>query len=166
MYLNHPLLPGVAITLRYGEERDREFLAGVFAEVWEEIPQIDRSAILARGYGQIAVDVLDMPGSQGLSEMRQDIQLTRLAVDTHPRNIIVYMVAHALGHKLDDFTHPDAAARKNESRRTVNRRIGVILQRWGYPAKPTAEFTPADELRIRANLESTGGNRSQGKALG
>ena len=27
MYLNHPLVPGFPITLRYGEERDRVFLA-------------------------------------------------------------------------------------------------------------------------------------------
>ncbi len=58
MYLNHPLVPGCSITLRYGEERDCGYLTGVFAEVWARIPDKDRAAILSRGYGQIAVDVL------------------------------------------------------------------------------------------------------------
>ena len=30
MNLRHSLVPGCPITLRYGEERDRDFLAGIF----------------------------------------------------------------------------------------------------------------------------------------
>ncbi len=61
MYLNYQLVPGFPITLRNGEERDCEYLASVFSEVWTGIPDKDRAAILARGYGCVTVDVRRKP---------------------------------------------------------------------------------------------------------
>ena len=85
MYLNHPLVPGFALTLRYGEERDREYLATIFAEIWAEIPDNERAAILSRGYGDIVVDVLDKQGFEGLSNTGGDFRLKRSVVDLYPR---------------------------------------------------------------------------------
>ena len=81
MYLNHPLVPGFALTLRYGEERDREYLSTVFSEIWAEIRNNERAAILSRGYGNIVVDVLDKEGFEGLSNTGGDFRLKRSVVD-------------------------------------------------------------------------------------
>lgn len=151
MYLNHRLVPDFPLTLRSGEERDRDFLAGVFTEVWAGIPEIDRTAILARGYGQITVDVLETQGFQGLADMSGDIRLHRSKVDTYPRNIVAHFVARELAHKVDDFYHPSPVARLKEPREEAKRRVITILQRWGYPARAKPEHTPADEQRFRAN---------------
>jgi hypothetical protein len=152
MYLNHPLVPGFPFTLRYGEERDREYLAAIFTEVWAEIPDGDRSAILSRGYGDIVVDVLDRQGFEGLSNTGGDFRLKRNVVDTYPRRALLYLVAQKLAQKVVDFSYPNLVARQNEPRGTAKRRLATILERWGYPAKPRIEYTRADEDRIRAIL--------------
>ena len=82
MYLNHTLVSGFPLTLRYGEERDRDYLADIFAEVWAEIPENDRSAILSRGYGRIVVDVLGRQDLAGVSNTGGDFRLKRRIVDT------------------------------------------------------------------------------------
>ena len=149
MYLNHPLVGDFPITLRYAEERDRDFLTAIFAEVWTEIPQKDRTAILARGYGRIDVDVIDFRNFSGPAELGGEIRLNRHNIDTNPRSAIVYRVAQEFARKVDDFTHPDIVARIKEQRGDAARRIAAILKRWGYPAKATTEFTPADDDRLR-----------------
>jgi len=151
MYLNHSLVPGFPLTLRYGEERDRALLADVFTEVWAEIPEGDRSAILARGYGCVTVDVLEKHGFQGLADMGGDIRLSRTEVDTYPHNVVAHIVARELAHKVDDFSHPSPVARLKEPRQEAKRRVVSILERWGYPARAKPQYTPADEERIRAN---------------
>jgi hypothetical protein len=161
MYLNHPLVPDSPITLRYGEERDGNFLAKIFTEVWEEIPQLDRSAILARGYGDIQVDVSESRTSHPAAASRKDIRLPRAAIDTYPRNVIAHLVAHELARKVDDYVHANPAALQRESRRNVSRRVETILERWGYPLKATPEFTPADNVRIRANLAAVENDQLQ-----
>jgi hypothetical protein len=152
MYLNHPLVPGFALTLRYGEERDREYLATIFAEIWAEIPDNERAAILSRGYGDIVVDVLDKQGFEGLSNTGGDFRLKRSVVDLYPRSALVYLVAHRLAEKVVDFFYPNLVARQNEPRGIARRRLASILERWGYPAKPKMEYSPADEIRLRAAL--------------
>jgi hypothetical protein len=152
MYLNHPLVPGFPLTLRYGEERDRDYLATVFTEVWSEISDNDRTAILSRGYGDIVVDVLDKKGFEGLSNTGGDFRLKRTVVDTYPRNALLYLVAHRLAQKVVDFSFPNRISRQNEPRGTTKRRLATILERWGYPAKPKMEYTQADEDRIRTTL--------------
>ncbi len=153
MYLNHTLVPGYPITLRYGEERDRDYLGTIFAEVWAEVPENDRTAILSRGYGHIVVDVLGRQDIVGVSNTGSDFRLKRRVVDTYPRQALLHLVAQRLAEKVDDFVHPNMVARKNEPRGIARRRIATILQRWGYPAKADkTEFTPADEARIQAAL--------------
>jgi hypothetical protein len=154
MYLNHPLVPGFPLTLRYGEERDRDFLADVFTDVWEGIPEADRTAILTRGYGQVTVDVLETGGYHGPSDMAGDIRLNRVKIDSYPRNIVAHIVARELAHKVDDFVHPRPAARVDEPRQDAKRRVLAILHRWGYPPRAKAVMTPADEERIRANART------------
>ena len=148
MYLNEPLVPGFPLTLRYGEERDRRFLSGVFTEVWEGIPDTERNAILTRGYGRITVDVLEIDGYQGPVDQGGDIRLSRDKIDSYPRNVVVHIVARELAHKVDDFFHPNPAARLKEHRQDAKRRVLSILARWGYPARAKPEFTAADEERI------------------
>jgi len=150
MYLNQPLVPDFPLTLRYGEERDRFFLADIFAEVWAGIPEADRTAILARGYGCVTVDVLEKHGFQGLVDMGGDIRLSRAELDTYPRNVVAHIVARELAHKVDDFSHPSPVARLKEPRQDAKRRVISILDRWGYPARAKPDYTPADEERIRA----------------
>jgi len=153
MYLNHPLVPRFQITLREGEERDREFLASVFTEVWEGIPEKDQTAILARGYGCVTVDVLEInDGFQGVPDLGGDIRLNRAKVDGYPRNVVAHFVARELAHKVDDFHHPNPVARLKEPRVEAKRRVVSILHRWGYPARVRPVFSPSDEERIRANL--------------
>ena len=151
MYLNHPLVAGFPITLRSGEERDREFLASVFLEVWVGIPETDRSAILSRGYGQIAVDIVTREDLIGLSEAGEGIRLKRWKVDTYPRTALLHLVAREMALKVDDVEFPNFVVRRTEPHRNMERRIITILGRWGYPAKAKMEITPADEVRIRAN---------------
>ncbi len=151
MYLNHPLVPGFPLTLRCGEERDRDFLASVFTAVWTGIPDSDQTAILARGYGQITVDVLEIEGFDRLVDMSGDIRLSRAKVDGYPRNVVAHFVARELAHKVDDFHHPNPVARLKEPREEAKRRVVSILQRWGYPLRAKPEYTPEDEQRIRAN---------------
>jgi hypothetical protein len=146
MYLNHPLVPGFPLTLRYGEERDRDFLVDIFAEVWEGIPEDDRTAILTRGYGKVTVDVLE---TEGPAETSGDIRLIRGKIDSYPRNVVAHIVARELAHKVDDFSHPRHAARVTEPRLEAKRRVLAILQRWGYPPRAKPVNTPADEERIR-----------------
>jgi hypothetical protein len=153
MYLNHTLVSGFPLTLRYGEERDRDYLADIFAEVWAEIPENDRSAILSRGYGRIVVDVLGRQDLAGVSNTGGDFRLKRRIVDTYPRQALLHLVAHRLAEKLDDFLHPNMVARQNEPHGIARRRIATILQRWGYTSKADkTDYTPADEARIRAIL--------------
>jgi len=161
MYLNHPLVPGFPLTLRYGEERDRVFLADVFAEVWAVIPEIDRSAILTRGYGRVDVDVSERPGVQGSADMGGDIHLGRAAVDTYPQNVVVHLVARELARKVDDFSKPKPVALPKELDRDAKRRITTILRRWRFPARAIPEPTPADKERIRANLAQAARGESQ-----
>ena len=82
------------------EERDRDFLAGVFSEVWATIPEEDKTAILSRGFGQgITVDVWGpdtMQGFDGLSDKGGDIWLNRTAVDFHSRASLIRLAAHEL----------------------------------------------------------------------
>lgn len=151
MYLNHPLVPGFPFTLRYGEERDRAFLAEVFTEVWAEIPEADRAAILARGYGRVDVDVMEKQEVHGPADVGGDVLLRRNAVDSYPYNVVVHLVAREMARKVDDFTKPKQLSRPREPREEANRRVVAILQRWGYPARAKPEYTPADEERIRAN---------------
>ena len=106
MYLNHPLVSGFPLTLRYGEERDRDYLAAIFSEVWAEIPEKDRSAILSRGYGHVAVDVLDRHDFVGRSEAGGDIGLGASKVDSFPRKALRHLVAHELAHKVDEVEYP------------------------------------------------------------
>ena len=136
----------------YGEERDREYLATIFAEIWAEIPDNERAAILSRGYGDIVVDVLDKQGFEGLSNTGGDFRLKRSVVDLYPRSALVYLVAHRLAEKVVDFFYPNLVARQNEPRGIARRRLASILERWGYPAKPKMEYSPADEIRLRAAL--------------
>ena len=135
MYLNHPLVPGFPLTLRTGEERDREFLAGVFAEVWADIPEIDRTAILARGYGNITVDVVAKDATHGTAEIDGDIRLSREKIDHYPRNVVAaHIVARELAHKVDDFQHRNPAARVNEPREEAKRRVLLHPRSMGLPA--------------------------------
>ena len=152
MYLNHPLVPGFALTLRYGEERDREYLSTVFSEIWAEIRNNERAAILSRGYGNIVVDVLDKEGFEGLSNTGGDFRLKRSVVDLYPRKALLYLVAYRLAQRVVDFFYPNVATRQNETRGITRRRLASVLERWGYAAKPKMEYTPADEIRIRAAL--------------
>ena len=152
MYINHQLVPGFPITLRYGEERDRDFLTEVFTEVWEGVPELDRTAILARGYGRITVDVLDMEPVHHSTDMGGEIRLTRAAVDTYPRNVAVHLVARELAHKVDEVIHPRPAVQRIEPLQNARQRVATILDRWGYPPKAEPEIKPEDEERIRADL--------------
>ena len=97
MYLNHSLVPGFPLTLRDGEERDRDFLSDVFTDVWERIPEKDRAAILARGYGQVAVDVLDIDILREQVDTTGNIHLNRTKVDNSPRNIVAHFCGPATG---------------------------------------------------------------------
>jgi hypothetical protein len=150
MYLNHPLVPDFPITLRYGEERDCEYLAGIFSEVWKAIPSHDQSEILKRGYGRVVVDVLSKRDFYGVANTGGDFRVKRTVVDSYPRKALLYHVAHKLAVKVDDCFHPNPTVRENEPRGLAKRRIATILERWGYPLKPRMEFTRADEERIRA----------------
>ena len=151
MYLNHQLVPGFPITLRYGEERDRDFLADIFTEVWGGIPELDRTAILARGYGCVTVDVVEMAAVHRTTEMGGEIRLARTAADTYPRNVAVHLVARELAHKVDEFVHPKPLVQRREPLQNARQRVAAILDRWGYPAKAGPQTTAADEARIRAN---------------
>ena len=150
MYLNHPLVPDSPITLRYGEERDRDYLAGIFSEVWKVIPAHDQAAILKRGYGHVVVDVLSKRDYNGLTNTGGDFRLKRTVVDSYPRRSLVYLVAQRLAVKVDDCFHPNPTVRQNEPRGLAKRRIATILERWGYPLKPRMQYTRADDERIRA----------------
>jgi hypothetical protein len=150
MYLNHPLVPDFPLTLRYGEDRDREYLSDIFAEVWADIPQNDRSAILSRGYGRVVVDVLSKQGFEGVANTGADFRLKRAMVDAYPRGALLHLVAQKLAQKVDDFSNTSRTTLQNEPRGLVKRRIATILERWGYPSKATMEYTPADEIRMRA----------------
>ena len=159
MYLNYQLVPGFQIILRNGEERDCEYLASVFSEVWTGIPDQDRAAILSRGYGHITVDIqrkarrrrmkLDYP-----QELKQagDMGLSRIAVDTFPRNVLVHFVARDFAKKVDDFEYPKTIAGRKPPHQNARQRLVSILERWGYPARAEPELTRADELRIQANM--------------
>jgi len=151
MYLNQQLVADFPITLRYGEERDRDYLVAIFSEVWGEIPENNRSAILSRGYGHIDVDVLDIQGTKGLPSKSGEIRLKRVTVDSYPRSRVVYIVAHQFARLLDEFENPNLVVRKKEPYRNTGRRIVTILERWGY-VETEMEYTPADTLRIRAIL--------------
>ena len=93
MNLRHQVAPDCPITLRSGEERDRDFLAGIFSEVWATIPDEDKAAILSRGFDiGIIVDVYPheaMQGFDGLSSNGGDIALNRTAVDFHSRASLI-----------------------------------------------------------------------------
>jgi hypothetical protein len=152
MYLNHQLVPGFQIVLRNGEERDREYLASVFTEVWAGIPEKDRAAILGRSYGRITVDV--QKGAAKLRHMAgktEGLELSRILVDTSPRNVLIHFVARDFAGRVHDFVTTKAIAHQTEPRQNAKRRIISILERWGYPRKVHPELTPADELRIQAN---------------
>ena len=152
MYLNYPLVPNFPITLRYGEERDRDYLAGIFRELWAKIPAYDQESLLTRGYGQIDVDIVSNKDFNKLSNSGGNFFVKRGIVDSYPRESLLYHVAHKLAVKVDDIFHPNPAVRQNEPRGTAKRRITTILERRGYPpSKPKLEYTQADEERIRAN---------------
>jgi hypothetical protein len=152
MYLNHPLVPGFPLTLREGEERDRDYLAGVFSEVWTIIPENEQTAILSRGYGQITVDVLDIPATGSPSGRGAEIRLPRAAIDTFARKDLVYFLAHEFALRLDDYDHPDLVVQLKRRRRKIERRAGVILQRWGFLTGAKAEYTAEDKQRIQSIL--------------
>ena len=145
MYLNHPLVPDFPVTLRSGEERDRDFLADVFTEVWAGIPETDRTAILARGYGRVIVDVLETDGFHGLVDMSGEIRLSRRQSGQLPAQHRGPLRSRELGHKVDDFHHPNPVARLKEPREEAKRRVISILERWGYPPRARPEYTAADE---------------------
>lgn len=161
MYLNYQFVPDFQIILRNGEERDCEYLASVFTEVWAGIPEKDRAAILARSYGRIMVDV-----QKGAAKLRRvlgkggELELSRTLVDTAPRNVLIHFVACDFAGKVHDFVSAKAIARQAEPRQNAKQRIFSILERWGYPSKVQPEFTRADELRIRANLAAMQRERS------
>ncbi|MEI8372749.1 MAG: hypothetical protein WCJ35_07935 [Planctomycetota bacterium] len=150
MYLNHELVTGFPLTLRYGEERDRDYLALIFTEVWGEIPEKNRLEILSRGYGHVAVDVLNVQDFKGHANKDGDIRLPRTMVDFYSRSRMVHVVAHELARLLDEFDHPDFFVEKKLCQ-NMERRIATILELWGHPAKATIGYTQADEARIRAN---------------
>jgi hypothetical protein len=152
MYLNHPLVPGFPIFLRRGQERDREFLTEAFIEVWAMVPEKDRAAILARGYGRIDVDILNVTDFMRPSEVSGEIRIKRSAVDTYSRDRIVYLVARELARKVEEYTRPDFLVLLNEPRRSGAHRVATIMHHWGITKKPGLELTPADEARVRANL--------------
>jgi hypothetical protein len=153
MYLNHTLVPGFPLTLRYAEERDRDFLTEVFSEVWEGIPETDRNAILTRGYGHLTVDILQADGHRAGVDMSSEIRLSRVKIDSYPRNVVIHMVARELAHKVDGFFHPTPPALAKELRQDAKRRVLSILQRWGYPARAKPVHTPADQARIQGAKE-------------
>jgi len=171
MNLRHRVATDCPITLRSGEERDRDFLAGIFTDVWAAIPEEDKTAILSRGFGQgITVDVWGpdtMQGFDGLSDKGGDIWLNRTAVDFHSRASLIRLAAHELAHKVDDaaqfakvdlLEQPAKAeafiARMSEPRRNTERRVATILKRWGYPAKAKSKPTQADKDRAWANMKN------------
>ena len=78
--------------------------------------------------------------------------LSRIAVDTFPRNVLVHFVARDLAKKVDDFEYPKVIAGQKVPRQNARQRIISVLERWGYPARVEPELTRADELRIQANL--------------
>jgi len=163
MYLNYPLVPDFPITLREGEDRDKEFLAAIFTEVWLNIPDLEQAAILARGYGRVNVDILEKDGFQGLVDMSGDIRIGRAAVDTYTRNVMLHLVAREFAHKVDDYFHPSPVARLKEPRLEAKKRVAIILERWGYPLRAKPEYTPADVVRIRANRALTTSKKSRHK---
>ena len=121
-------------------------MAEIFTEVWADIPEIDRSAILARGYGRVDVDVLEKGAIRGPADRGGDIPLDRAAVDTYPRNVVLHLVARDLARKVDDFiSKPKSVTRRKKPDRDTRRRIITILERWGYLARVEPEYTPADE---------------------
>ena len=148
MYLNHPLVPGVPLSLRYGEERDREFLAEVFTHVWKGIPEIDQAAILTRGYGRIDVDIVESLPRGILENKGGDLLLIRDKVDSYPRNVVTHLVARELARKVDYYTKPKLVVVPKEPTQDTKRRVVAILERWGYAARVEPVFTPADEERI------------------
>ena len=167
MYLNHQLVPGFPITLRYGEERDRDYLAEIFTEVWAEIPELDRTAILARGYGHITVDVLEMAGAlHPVVEMGGDIGLIRAAVDTYPRDLAVLLVARQLAHKVDDFAHPKSLIRRKKPRHSTRQRVAAILERWGYTVRTEPEPVQDDDARMKSDPADVKSDESEGNSPG
>ena len=162
MNRRYQLVADCPITLRNGaEERDREFLAGIFTEVWATIPDEDKAAIRAQAYGRpdgITIDVMPadhMEGFDGLSKPGGDIWLSRNPVDYFPRASVLRIAAHELAHKVDDAAHAVTIARLSEARRNAERRVATILNRWGYPTKvQPGEPTQADNERIGANLRA------------
>ncbi len=151
MYLNHPLVSGFPLTLRQGDERDREYVSAVFAEVWAEIPESDRVAILSRGYGSLAIDILGSREFDGPSDQGGEIRLKRSVVDTYPRKALVNLVARELAYKVDNMENPHLVARLKKPRQNAQRRVASILERWGFPPHEKMVYTPADEERIKAS---------------
>ncbi len=132
MLLKHPLVPGF-VSLRHGEERDRQYLAGIFSEVWAAIPAADQWEIRLRGAGKLVVDVLAVVGKpsralDGASNIGGWIGLQRRAVDSYSRRKVLHIVAHELAHKLDDAT--SGCGRELSA---CEHQVEQILERWGLP---------------------------------
>ena len=73
-------------------------------------PGNEQSAILARGYGCVNVDVLEKHGFEGLADMGGDIRLSRAKIDTYPQTSWPTSWP-ANWHKIDDYsTQPGCAA--------------------------------------------------------
>jgi hypothetical protein len=164
MYLNHQVVPNYALTLRNGEERDLAYLADILGEVWERIRVQERTAILARGYGRIDVDVMDARPFRKVAQASSEIRLKRNAVDSYSRADLAYIVAREFARKLDEFEHPNIVP-KGDVRRAADRRIVQTLERWGYPPELMMQFTPADKERIRSiGAEANAGKPQEGSA--
>ena len=155
MYLNHPLVPGFPLTLRYGEERDRVFLADVFAEVWAEIPESDRAAILARGYGQSHRRCPGKTSGFGGSWIWAVIFSSPRRNRYLPHNVVAGMVAREFAHEVDDFFHPNPVARLKEPRQDAKRRVVRSFSGGAFRPGQSRSIPQADQEQIRASPERT-----------
>jgi hypothetical protein len=163
--MNEPqtIAPDYPIVL--GQDRDRDYVGGILAEVWARIPQKDRAAIMSRGgkYG-VKIEVLEiheMPPVAGQSQcIGGQISLNRFYVDRAPRDVVAYILAHELAHKADDASrlpydmlrlpdHPPAIrARLMEPKRNAERRVETIIRRWGLRKKPIRTQNPTIPIAV------------------
>ena len=108
-------------------------------------------AILSRGYGSLAIDILGSREFDGPSDQGGEIRLKRSVVDTYPRKALVNLVARELAYKVDNMENPHLVARLKKPRQNAQRRVASILERWGFPPHEKMVYTPADEERIKAS---------------
>ncbi len=165
------MMPRREIYLATWRNCDSRYVRDVFEATWKKIPLSGRRRILQqiRRNGCLEVEVLPLSHNQGECRFQgSQIRLDQMIVNFWAERQLMFVVAHELGHVVDEGTMHDWAVselpadaapsdiygrimdrKKQEPVDVLEKRVDRLVATWGFRPSPKGIYLPTSSDRPR-----------------